>query len=69
MATKKIQPIDDSTMGQYAIGNYEQRIYNRIYYAIRDLYGLAARRTVENFNWSEFKEQFSQTFGLPEETG
>lgn len=64
MAARKIQPIDDCAMNQYAIGNYSERVYSKVYYAIREVYGLVAKRSMgDDFNWNEFKTRFTETFG------
>ena len=64
MPTKKIQIIDDSAMGAYAIDNYSERVYNKVYFALRDVYGLVAKRSMsDEFDWSKFKTKFAETFG------
>ena len=58
------QPIDTSILGEYATVDYSERVYSKVYYAIRELSGLVAKRSLkEVFDWSEFKERFSNDFG------
>ncbi|BAZ37557.1 hypothetical protein NIES4101_34800 [Calothrix sp. NIES-4101] len=73
MATRKqqttnIQTIDNSILGEYAISDYSERVYSKVYYSIRSLCGLVAKRTLkETFSWDGFKERFSNDFGKVEE--
>jgi hypothetical protein len=44
------------------------RVYSKVYYSIRSLCGLVAKRSLkEVFSWDEFKERFSNDFGKVEE--
>jgi hypothetical protein len=62
------QAIDDSVLGEYAVSNYSERVYSKVYYSIRSLCGLVAKRSLkEAFSWDEFKERFSNDFGKVEE--
>ncbi|MEA5574743.1 hypothetical protein [Calothrix sp. UHCC 0171] len=73
MATRKqqttnIQTIDNSILGEYAISDYSERVYSKVYYSIRSLCGLVAKRSLkETFSWDEFKERFANDFGKVEE--
>ncbi len=73
MATRKssvdsFQAIDNSVLGDYAVSDYSERIYTKVYYSIRSLCGLVAKRTLkEAFNWDEFKERFTNDFGTVQE--
>ncbi|AKG21314.1 hypothetical protein [Calothrix sp. 336/3] len=73
MATRKqsttnIQTIDNSILGEFAISDYSERVYSKVYYSIRSLCGLVAKRSLkETFSWDEFKERFSNDFGKVEE--
>ncbi|MDJ0798325.1 MAG: hypothetical protein QNJ51_16155 [Calothrix sp. MO_167.B12] len=73
MATRKqsttnFQAIDTSILGEYAVSDYSERVYSKVYYSIRSLCGLVAKRTLkETFSWDEFKERFSSDFGQVEE--
>ncbi|MEA5573643.1 hypothetical protein [Calothrix sp. UHCC 0171] len=73
MATRKqtttnIQTIDNSILGDYAISDYSERVYSKVYYSIRSLCGLVAKRSLkETFSWDEFKERFNNDFGKVEE--
>jgi hypothetical protein len=73
MATRKsptttFNPIDDSILGDYAVNNYSERVYSKVYYSIRELCGLVAKRSLkEAFDWNNFKERFTSDFGKVEE--
>jgi hypothetical protein len=73
MATRKssvttFQAIGDSVLGDYAVSDYSERVYTKVYYSIRSLCGLVAKRTLkETFSWDEFKERFTNDFGKVEE--
>ena len=73
MATRKsstpnFQPINDSILGEYAVSNYSERVYSKVYYSIRSLCGLVAKRSLKDtFSWDEFKERFASDFGTVEE--
>lgn len=63
-STPTLQPIDGSILGEYAVSNYSERVYSKVYYSIRSLCGLVAKRTLKKtFDWDEFKEQFTTDFG------
>ncbi|NMF63279.1 hypothetical protein DP113_34645 (plasmid) [Brasilonema octagenarum UFV-E1] len=67
-STLAFQPIDDSILGEYAVNNYSERVYSKVYYSIRSLCGLVAKRSLkETFNWNDFKERFASDFGKLEE--
>jgi hypothetical protein len=62
------QAIGDSVLGDYAVSDYSERVYTKVYYSIRSLCGLVAKRTLkETFSWDEFKERFTNDFGKVEE--
>jgi hypothetical protein len=62
------QAIADSVLGDYAVSDYSERVYTKVYYSIRSLCGLVAKRTLKNtFSWDEFKERFTNDFGKVEE--
>lgn len=73
MATRKssvanFQAIDNSVLGEYAISDYSERVYTKVYYSIRSLCGLVAKRSLkEAFTWDEFKERFVTDFGTVQE--
>jgi hypothetical protein len=73
MATRKsstttFNTIDDSILGNYAVNNYSERVYSKVYYSIRELCGLVAKRSLkEAFDWNNFKERFTSDFGKVEE--
>ncbi|RUT04015.1 hypothetical protein DSM106972_049290 [Dulcicalothrix desertica PCC 7102] len=66
--TSSFQTIDSSVLGDYAIADYSERVYSKVYYAIRELSGLLAKRSLkEVFDWNEFKERFANDFGKVQE--
>jgi hypothetical protein len=73
MATRKssvanFQAIDNSVLSEYAISDYSERVYTKVYYSIRSLCGLVAKRSLkEAFTWDEFKERFVTDFGTVQE--
>ncbi len=73
MATRKqsttnFQTIDTSILGEYAVSDYSEPVYSKVYYSIRSLCGLVAKRTLKDtFSWDEFKERFASDFGTVEE--
>ncbi|BDA73847.1 hypothetical protein CAL7716_080130 [Calothrix sp. PCC 7716] len=63
-----LEPIDSSILGEYGIVDYSERVYSKVYYAIRELSGLIAKRSLkEAFDWNDFKERFSYDFGNVQE--
>jgi hypothetical protein len=55
-------------LGDYAVNNYSERVYSKVYYSIRELCGLVAKRSLkEGFDWNNFKERFASDFGKVEE--
>ena len=61
------QIIDDSVLGEYAVSDYSERLYSKVYYSIRSLCGLLAKNSFQDFNWDAFKERFASDFGKVEE--
>jgi hypothetical protein len=62
------QAIDNSVLGEYAVSDYSERVYTKVYYSIRSLCGLLAKRSLkEAFTWDEFKERFVSDFGTVQE--
>jgi hypothetical protein len=41
------QAIDNSVLGEYAVSDYSERVYTKVYYSIRSLCGLVAKRTLK----------------------
>ncbi|RUT03847.1 hypothetical protein DSM106972_047610 [Dulcicalothrix desertica PCC 7102] len=67
-AMPSFQQIDGSILGEYAVVDYQVRVYSKVYYAIRELSGLVAKRSLkELFDWNEFKERFTNDFGKVQE--
>ena len=67
-AAPSFQAIDGSILGEYAIVDYQVRVYSKVYYAIRELSGLVAKRSLKEwFDWNDFKERFSNDFGKVQE--
>ncbi len=51
-----------------AVSNYSERVYSKVYYSIRELCGLVAKRMLKDtFDWNQFKERFVDDFGKVEE--
>ncbi|NJO59321.1 MAG: hypothetical protein HC836_13710 [Richelia sp. RM2_1_2] len=66
-STPNFQAIDDSVLGEYSVSNYSERLYSKVYYSIRSLCGILAKRSFQDFNWEAFKERFANDFGKVEE--
>ncbi|MBV6625443.1 MAG: hypothetical protein KI793_21365 [Rivularia sp. (in: Bacteria)] len=66
-STSEFQAIDDSVLGEYAVSDYSERLYSKVYYSIRSLCGLLAKNSFQDFNWDVFKERFATDFGKVEE--
>lgn len=61
-------------MGEFKIGTFLERNYQRIYFGCRELYGLEAKKDFErrkgegeSFNWNVFNEQWKEVFGDKDE--
>jgi hypothetical protein len=64
--TVKNSVIDDSALG-YQVSDYSERLYRQVYYAIREEVGRIAKGgSKEKFDWKQYKQNFAQTFGTPE---
>ena len=60
--------ISDEVLGEFAVSDYHERLYPKVYYAIRERQGYTAKGTMdEAFNWEAFKEKFEEAFGTLEE--
>ena len=60
--------ISDEVLGEFAISDYHERLYPKVYYALRERQGYTAKGTMgEAFNWEAFKEKFTSAFGTVEE--
>ncbi|MBE9020124.1 hypothetical protein C7Y66_14420 [Chroococcidiopsis sp. CCALA 051] len=72
MATRKtsaptIMPIDDAALEEYATSDYNEKLYSLVYYTLRELQGLAAKKSVgDSFSWNELKARFTEVFGTVE---
>lgn len=72
MATRKtsaptIVPIDDAALEEYATSDYNEKLYSLVYYTLRELQGLAAKKSVGDFfSWDELKVRFIEVFGTVE---
>jgi hypothetical protein len=65
--TITIPVIRDEAFGEFAVNDYNDRLYAKIYYAIRDRQGFLARNAIgEKFTWNDFKVKFAEVFGTPE---
>jgi hypothetical protein len=71
MATRKSTPalpqIDTAALGDYNTTDYPEKLYATVYYTLRELQGLSAKRCVEDFSWDALKERFTEVFGTVEE--
>jgi hypothetical protein len=72
MATRKtsaptIVPIDDAALEEYATSDYNEKLYSLVYYTLRELQGIAAKKSVgDSFSWNELKARFTEVFGTVE---
>lgn len=65
--TAAIVPISDEALGNFAVSDYSERVYAKVYYAIRERQGLLARKqNGDDFNWENFKNTFAEAFGTPD---
>jgi predicted glycoside hydrolase/deacetylase ChbG (UPF0249 family) len=54
----------DEALGIYAVSDYKERAWVKVYYALREMQGKFLRRQYgESFNWELFKAQYSAVFG------
>jgi hypothetical protein len=72
MATKKSTTpalINDLALGELAPADFVLKQYKAVYYAIRELTGLSAKRKFEianpdtKFDWAAFKAKYAESFG------
>jgi hypothetical protein len=67
-STKTIEAIDTEALAEYSTDNYHEKLYGTVYYTIRELQGLSAKRSLgESFSWDELKVRFESVFGKVEE--
>ena len=67
-STKSVEAIDTEAPGEYSTNNYHEKLYGTIYYTIRKLQGLSAKRALgESFCWDELKVRFEAVFGKVDE--
>jgi hypothetical protein len=67
-STKTIEAINTEALGEYSTDNYLEKLYGTVYYTIRELQGLSAKRSLgEFFSWDELKVRFEAVFGTVEE--
>jgi hypothetical protein len=67
-STKSVEAIDTEALGEYSTDNYHEKLYGTVYYTIRELQGLSAKRTLgESFCWDELKVRFEAVFGKVDE--
>ncbi len=68
LTQEKLPVISDEVLGEFAISDYHERLYPKVYYALRERLGYTAKGILgEAFNWEAFKEKFKGAFGTPEE--
>lgn len=59
--------ISDQIFGEYAIPDFNDRIFSKVYYAIRERYGYTCKGLMgERFNWEDYKNIFTEAFGTSE---
>jgi hypothetical protein len=62
-----IVSIDDAALEEYATSDYNEKLYSLVYYTLRELQGLAAKKSVgDSFSWDELKARFTEVFGTVE---
>jgi hypothetical protein len=44
--TKTIEAIDTKALAEYSTDNYHEKLYGTVYYTIRELQGLSAKRSL-----------------------
>lgn len=67
-STKSVEAIDTEALGEYSTDNYHEKLYGTVYYTIRELQGLSAKRALgESFSWDELKVRFEAAFGKVDE--
>lgn len=65
--TTAITSVSDEALGNFAVSDYSERIYAKVYYAIRERQGLLSRkRNGDDFSWEGFKNKFAEAFGTPD---
>jgi len=59
----------DEQFGQYAVADYDDSIYPRLFHGIRQVLGLKAQYAVKQkgqaFNWQDFNKTFTEVMGDP----
>lgn len=58
--------ITDEMFGNFAVCDNNERVWKQVYYALLSRQGLSLRNK-EGFKWDEFKKQFAEVFGTPEQ--
>ncbi|MDV3002442.1 MAG: hypothetical protein N5P05_004097 (plasmid) [Chroococcopsis gigantea SAG 12.99] len=65
--TSAISPITDELLGEFAVSDYSERVYTKVYYAIRERQAFVIRKQIgDEFNWQNFKGKFAEAFGTPD---
>jgi hypothetical protein len=60
--------IPEEALGEFAVTDYTDRLYKKVYYSIRERQAFLARQQLSGqFDWQAFKEKFTQVFGSPED--
>ena len=63
-----INPINAEDFGNYDTSDYSDKLYAKVYYAIREQQGLSSKALLkEYFAWEELKQRFTLVFGEVEE--
>jgi hypothetical protein len=59
----------DEQFGQYAVADYDDSIYARLYHGIRQVLGLKAQYAIKQkgqaFSWQDFNKTFTEVMGDP----
>jgi hypothetical protein len=65
--TTTIASVSDEALGDFAVSDHSERVYKKVYYAIRERQGFLARKqNGDDFNWEGFKTTFAEAFGTPD---
>lgn len=62
--TTEFDCIPENVLNEFSIPDFEQRVYPKIYYAIRERQGFIAKNIMgDRFNWSDYKSVFEEAMG------
>lgn len=64
-----VETLNDA-LGEYSLPEYQERIYNTVYYQLRSDIGWLKKgqydRSNKEFSWNEYKGVFESAFGKPD---